>query len=132
MLYYRRALHHRHPHTKRTINTLTATDGNMNDPEIPEKMSALHLIYHDDLEAKITGIIQSNMVIARYTKIRDVVGARSDMLEKANYSAHGQNNMIIIVASQKEILILAEEFRKLRKSAGHGLRGYILPVEGLI
>lgn len=132
MLYYRRSLHHRHPHTKRTINALTTTDGVMNNPEIAEKMSALHLIYHDDLEAKITGIIQTNMLIARYTKIRDVVGARSDMLDEANYSAHGQNNMLIIVASQKEILMLAEEFRKFRKSAGHGLRGYILPVEGLI
>ena len=132
MLYYRRALHHRHPHTKRTIDALTVTKGAMDNHGITEKMSALHLIYHEDLEAKITGIIRSKMVIARYTKIRDVVGARSDMLDETNYSAPGQNNMLIIVAAQKEILVLAEEFRTLRKSTGHGLRGYILPVEGLI
>lgn len=132
MLYYRRELHHKYPHSKRIIKTLPATDGAMDNHEITDKMSALHLIYHEDLEAKITGIIHTKMLIARYTKIRDVIGARSDMLEKTDYLAQGQNNMLIIVAGHEEILALAEDFRDLRQKTGHGLRGYILPVEGLI
>jgi hypothetical protein len=40
--------------------------------------------------------------------------------------------MLIIVATQEIILEIAHEFSNLRQNRGHGLRGYITPVEGLI
>jgi excinuclease UvrABC helicase subunit UvrB len=95
-------------------------------------MRALTLIYHEDLEPEITGIIQHTMLIARYTKIRDVIGARTDIMQEVDYSANGKNHMLIIVATQEVIQELAQALRVLRQVKGHGLRGYITPVEGLI
>ena len=95
-------------------------------------MRALTLIYHEDFEPDITGIIQQKMLVARYTRIRDVVGARTDIMQEADYVPDGQNHMLIIVATQDVVLELAQALRELRQTKGHGLRGYITPVEGLI
>jgi len=95
-------------------------------------MRALTLIYHEDFEQEITGIIQQKMLVARYTRIRDVVGARTDIMQEADYVPDGQNHMLIIVATQEVVLELAQALRELRGTKGHGLRGYITPVEGLI
>jgi hypothetical protein len=96
-------------------------------------MYSLVLIYHEDVESEITAIIKRQMLVARYTKVQDVVGARSDLLEDSDYDApRGKNNMLIIVAECEVITALADSFRALREMKGHGLRGYITPVQSVI
>lgn len=98
----------------------------------PAPMRALTLIYHEDFEVEITAVIKRCMAVARYTKIRDVVGARTDEIQEMDYAQNGKNNMLIIVATQEVIFELSQQLRELRQVKGHGLRGYVTPVEGLI
>lgn len=95
-------------------------------------MRALTLIYHEDFEPEITAIIRDKMMVARYTKVRDVIGARTDNLHSADIAPMGRNHMLIIVASEDVVHDVAQDLRALRQAKGHGLRGYITPVEGLI
>ena len=98
----------------------------------PVPMNALTLIYHEDLEPEITGIIQRKMIVARYTRVRDVIGARGDNMADMDIVTEGKNHMLIVVATNEIISELADALRTLREKKGHGLRGYITPVEGLI
>jgi hypothetical protein len=95
-------------------------------------MNALTLVYHEDFEPEITGIIQREMLVPRYTRVRDVIGARGDNMHNLNIVPDGKNHMLFIVASHDIIEELATAFRALRAAKGHGLRGYITPVDGLI
>lgn len=96
-------------------------------------MRTMVLIYHEDLEDEITGRIKEQMVVARYTKIRDVVGARADFLQENDIPMDGgKNHMLILVAEQKVITELSQALRTLRERHGHGLRGYVTPVEDII
>jgi hypothetical protein len=72
------------------------------EPESATLMRSMILIYHEDLESQITGIIQRQMTVARYTKVKDVVGARADFVQEGNYqeSFPGRNNMLIVVAEE--------------------------------
>jgi len=97
------------------------------------EMRSLVLIFHDAFEADITRIIQRLMGVARYTKIRDVVGARIDAIAGTDYEPQqGQNNMLILVADLKTVSQIAEELKALRRKKGHGLRGYVTPVDDII
>ncbi len=95
-------------------------------------MCALTLIYHLEYEPAILGIIQREMAVARYTKIPDVIGARTDMLQHTDYAPDGHYQMLMIFAERAVILDLAEEFRKLRHAKCHGIRGFVTPVEEVI
>lgn len=134
MMQYRRSPNRRRPRPHRPLAAPmpTVQPGGVRNAEPMEPMRALTLIYHEDFEPEITGIIQRKMLVARYTKVRDVQGARADIMQDTDFTPHGQNNMLIIVATQQVVLELAESLRELRLIRGHGLRGYITPVEGLI
>ncbi len=96
-------------------------------------MRSLVLIYHEDLEVEIHAIIKRQMVVSRYTKIRDVIGARTDTMRETDFvQPTGANHMLIIVGDCEVIRHLAREFQELRARRGHGLRGYITPVEEVI
>lgn len=95
-------------------------------------MFALTLIYHEEFEPAILGIIQRGMTVARYTKIHEVVGARTDMLQTADYQPHGHNCMLILFAERQVVHEMAEELRILRKTKRHGLRGFVTPVAEVI
>ena len=131
---HRRPYHRRRPRLNRLQPPVLATTQPVpvSYQGGPVAMNALTLIYHEDIESEITGIIQRKMLVARYTRIRDVVGARADIMADMDIATDGQNNMLIIVATHDVIAELAISFRALREVKGHGLRGYITPVEGLI
>ena len=133
MMHHRRSLHHRHPRVHRPfapVRPLPLSEATVG--EYPAAMRALTLIYHEDMEVDITVIIEQKMPVARYTKIRDVIGARTEAIREMDYTSDGRNNLLIIVATEEIILELAQALRALRQRKGHGLRGYITPVEGLI
>jgi hypothetical protein len=106
--------------------------GSLPDVDTHSAMRALTLIYHEDLEPAITAIIQQKMLVARYTKIRDVIGARADVLQDVDYDPQGLNHLLIVVAALEVVQELSDALRDLRQRQGHGLRGYITPVDGLI
>jgi len=112
--------------------TLRQFAGGNIGPSDGDGMCALTLIYHEDVEPEIIGIIQRGMTVARYTKVQDVVGARADMLQQTDYEPHGQNQMLIIFAERSVIHQIADALRDLRRSKRHGLRGYVTPVEEVI
>ena len=132
-------LHRRPFHRRRTrLNRVLPQPAAIPPPAVPRApdgpvpMQALTLIYHEDFEPQITGIIQRKMLVARYTRVRDVVGARADIMQDMDITPEGKNHMLIIVATQQVIDEIAAAFRALREMKGHGLRGYITPVDGLI
>jgi len=96
------------------------------------EMCVLTLIYHEEYEPAVQGIIQRSMIVARYTKIQDVQGARADMLSGDDYKSTGKNQMLLILAERAVINTIGDELRQLRFQQGHGLRGYITPVEEVI
>lgn len=95
-------------------------------------MCALTLIYHEDFEPAINGILQRAMSIVRYTKLRDVVGARADTLDNADIAQVGSRHMIVILAEREIINTLLIQLRELRQKKGTGLRGFVTPVEEVI
>ncbi|OPZ84498.1 MAG: hypothetical protein BWY76_01816 [bacterium ADurb.Bin429] len=95
-------------------------------------MRSLVLIYHEDFEDAINGIIQRGMGVARYTKIRNVVGARVETMQDIDYQPESRNHMLILVADCDTVHGIARELKALRESRGHGVRGYITPVEEVI
>jgi hypothetical protein len=92
-------------------------------------MRSLVLIYHEDFEADITGIVQRGMGVARYTKVHNVTGARVDTFHDVDYQPESRNHMLIIVADCTTVQSLAAALRDLRAVKGHGVRGYITPEE---
>jgi hypothetical protein len=95
-------------------------------------MRSLVLIYHEDFEDAINGIIQRGMGVARYTKIRNVIGARVDTFHDIDYQPESRNHMLILVADCETVHKIAHELKALRESKGHGVRGYITQVEEVI
>ena len=83
---HRRPFHRRRPWFNRQplFSTALPTPDPFRPHEGPVAMNALTLIYHEDLEPAITGIIQRKMLVARYTRVRDVVGARADIMHDMN------------------------------------------------
>jgi hypothetical protein len=95
-------------------------------------MRSLVLIYHEDFEEEIVRIITRDMGVARYTKIRDVAGARLETMTEDDYRPQHRNHMLVLVAECAVVSEIARELKALRASRGHGLRGYITPVEDVI
>lgn len=95
-------------------------------------MRSLVIFYHEEFEDAINGIIQRGMGVARYTKISRVTGARVDSFHDSDYQPESHNHMLVIVADCATVHALAHELKTLRASKGHGLRGYISPVEEVI
>lgn len=90
-------------------------------------MKTLFIIYHQDLEALVLGILQRGMIVARYTRIDNVVGARMAQLEaETGYMTDRLNRIVMVVAEAEVIANLVSELRLLRKEQGHGLRGFVV------
>jgi hypothetical protein len=95
-------------------------------------METLFLIYDETFEPEIGGIIQGGMIVARYTRIDDVVGARMVQAQATGYLADRRNRLIIIVADPATIAKLVNDLRELRARKGHGLRAFVVKAETVI
>ena len=96
-------------------------------------MYSLTVIYHEDFEDEVIGMLSRTMTITRYTKIRDVAGARADTLNnEGGLLEIGRNHMLIVVGIHSDIHEIANSLRNLREIKGHGIRGYVTQVENLI
>jgi|GEM_PF-1284102 len=94
-------------------------------------MCSLTVIYHEDFEDEIIGILGREMAVTRYTKVENVVGARKDTVSAEEVSI-GKNHMLIIVGIREDINSIAAALRMLREIKGHGIRGFITPVDDLV
>jgi len=96
-------------------------------------METLFLIYDEMLEPHITGIIERDMVVARYTRIDEVVGARmAEQEQDTGYISDRRNRIIIVIAEPPTIARLVSDLRALRAREGHGLRGFVVPASQVI
>jgi hypothetical protein len=95
-------------------------------------MQTLFLIYDETFEPEISGIIERGMIVSRYTRIDDVVGARMAQAEAIGYVADRRNRLIIIVAEPPTVAKLVEDLRDLRTRKGHGLRAFVVKAETVI
>jgi hypothetical protein len=95
-------------------------------------METLFLIYDETFEPEISGIIERGMIVSRYTRIDNVVGARMAQAEAIGYVADRRNRLIIIVAEPATIAKLVEALRDLRTRKGHGLRAFVVKAETVI
>ena len=101
--------------------------------QTPVTLRVLTLIYNEEFEPEVIGIIHRQMTIPRYTKVRDVIGARADIQEETDYPLPGvRNHMLIIVAEHDTIDCLLADLKALRANRGHGLRAFVTPVEQVI
>jgi len=93
-------------------------------------MKTLFIIYHEDLEAQVRSILHRGMIVARYTRIDGVVGARMAQLEaETGYMTERRNRVIMVVAEEDLVSSLVGELRALRTKEGHGLRGFVVGAE---
>ncbi len=96
-------------------------------------METLFLIYDESFELEISGIIQRGMIVSRYTRIDEVVGARQAAREQAlGYVADRRNRLIILVAEPPIVAKLVADLRELRLRRGHGLRAFVVKAETVI
>ena len=96
-------------------------------------METLFLIYDEALEGEVRGVIERGMVVPRYSRIDEVIGARMVGLEAAgDYVADRRNRMIMLVAEVHTMGDLVAELRALRRREGHGLRAFVVPVKEVI
>jgi hypothetical protein len=132
---HQRQHHRRRSRVHRPLDYLVALShaaGESNGPGAATPMCVLTLIYHEDFEEQINRIIQHEMLVARYTKVRGVVGARTETMEETDYESSSSNHMLVLVAENAVIQQLSQQLKDLRQTEGHGLRGYITPVIDII
>ena len=108
-----------------------ATSQESTEPATGTQMYTLTLVYYQEYEMNIHSLIQQAMVVPRYTKIADVVGARIHSMGD-DEDAPPNYHMMIVCAESEVIHNLADKLRELRNKKGNGLRGYITPVEAII
>ena len=91
------------------------------------------MIYDVQFEAEIAAIIERDMVISRYSRLDNVVGARMAAQEaRSGYLSDRRNRMIIAVAEPETVARIVEGLRALRARKGHGLRAFVVPVSQVI
>jgi hypothetical protein len=96
-------------------------------------METLFIIYDVLFESRIREIIEQGMVIPRYTRIDNVVGARAAEMEAAtSYVADRNNRMIVAIAEPPTIAQIVQGLSVLRQQAGHGLRAFVVPATQVI
>lgn len=96
-------------------------------------METLFVIYDVQFEAEIAAIIERDMVISRYSRLDNVVGARMAAQEaRSGYLSDRRNRMIIAVAEPETVARIVEGLRALRARKGHGLRAFVVPVSQVI
>lgn len=96
-------------------------------------METLFVIYDVQFEAEIAAIIERDMVVSRYSRLDNVVGARMAAQEaRSGYLSDRRNRMIIAVAEPETVARIVEGLRALRARKGHGLRAFVVPVSQVI
>jgi len=90
-------------------------------------MKTLFIVYHEDMESKVLGILQRGMVVTRYTRIDKVVGAHMvEMEAQTGYKADRHNHIIMVMGNAQVIKELVKALKVLQKTEGHGLRGFVV------
>ena len=95
-------------------------------------METLFLIYDESFESEISGIIERGMIISRYTRVDNVVGARMVEREATGFLADRRNRLIIVIAEPPTMARLVDDLRELRTRKGHGLRAFVVKAETVI
>jgi hypothetical protein len=96
-------------------------------------MQALFLIYDQALEPEISGIIERDMIVSRYTRIDEVTGARmAEQEEETGYAADRRNRLIVLVAEAATMARIVDDLRDLRSRRGHGLRAFVVEATDVI
>ena len=96
-------------------------------------METLFLIYDEALQAEVSAVIEAEMVVPRYTRIDDVIGARMAEREaESGYLADRRNRMIVVVAETATVDRLVADLAALRARKGHGLRAFVVPTRMVI
>jgi hypothetical protein len=97
------------------------------------QMQTLFVIYDEAMETEITAIIETGMVVPRYTRIDNVIGARMAEREAATgYVTDRRNRMIVAVAEEPVIQQIARGLRALRRRRRHGLRAFVVPLQDVV
>ena len=96
-------------------------------------METLFLIYDEAFEAEISSVIARDMVVARYTRIDDVIGARmAEQEEQTGYHTDRRNHIILVIAEPATIARVVDSLRALRARKGHGLRAFVVKAQTVI
>jgi hypothetical protein len=96
-------------------------------------METLFVIYDEAFQPEISAIIERDMVVARYTRVDDVIGARMAAQEaESGYLADRRNRIIILVAEPATVARIVGDLRALRARKGHGLRAFVVPATNVI
>jgi len=96
-------------------------------------MKVLHLIYDVEVEPLIQGILHRGMIIPRYTRFNEVMGARAIALEEqSEYATEPKNRMVLVIAPAPVMDRLVVELKQLRARLKHGIRGYVSSAEQII
>ncbi len=96
-------------------------------------METLFLIYDETLETEISRIIQRDMIVSRYTRVDNVVGARMAEQEAAtDFVTDRRNRLIILISEPQTIAKLVADLRALQTKEGHGLRAFVVKAETVL
>jgi len=96
-------------------------------------METLFVIYDKTFQTEISAIIERDMIVPRYSRVDNVIGARmAKQEEKSGYLADRRNRMILVVAEPTTIARIVANLRDLRARKGHGLRAFVVPATEVI
>ena len=96
-------------------------------------METLFVIYDEAFQEEISGVIERDMVVARYSRLDNVIGARmAQQEEQSGYLADRRNRMIMVVSDPTTIARIVANLRELRTRRGHGLRAFVVPTTEVI
>jgi hypothetical protein len=96
-------------------------------------MQTLFLIYDEGFEPEISGIIERDMIVSRYTRIDDVIGARMvEQEEETGYAADRRNRLIVLIAESNTMARIVKDLRDLRSRRGHGVRAFVVEASDVI
>jgi len=97
-------------------------------------METLFLIYDEAFQPEVSAIIERKMVVPRYTRVDNVIGARVAAAQEAGtgYLTDRRNRMIVAIAESATIGLLVSDLQALRRRKEHGLRAFVVPVSAVI
>jgi hypothetical protein len=96
-------------------------------------METLFLIYDEAFQPEVSAIIERDMVVARYSRIDNVIGARmAEQEAQSGYLTDRRNRIVIAIAEPPTIARIVAALRDLRARKGHGLRAFVVPASAVI
>jgi hypothetical protein len=96
-------------------------------------MEVLFVIYEESFEDEISALVERAMVVARYSRIDEVIGARmAEREQETGYLTDRRNQMILIIAEPATIARLVDDLRALRQRKRHGLRAFVVPAAAVV